>query len=120
MCGQKLWLWTRNAPHSFVKRLSCTQKMEVGWKTSQTFWRNPVFILGTASDSTETELLLSFPIHSTTDISAIAVKFTRASTSQSSQRKFLIRRRKYSNSEADRTTSRKMNHKRFVDCFPAP
>src|SRR3989338_6737208 len=120
MCEQKLWSWTRSAPHSFAKRLRCIQKMKVALKTSQTFWRNPVSILETASDSTETELLLSFPTPFTTDTFAMVAKFMRASTSQSSQRKFLTRRMKYSNSEADRTTSRKMNHKRFADCFPAP
>ena len=77
------------------KAFTLYAKMEVVLKTSQTFWRNPVSILGTASDSTETELLLSFPIRFTMDTFAMAAKSTRASTSQSSQRKFLTRRRKY-------------------------
>src|SRR3989338_3921274 len=87
MCALKLSSWTRSAPHLFVKRLRCMRKMEVASKTSQTFWRNPVSILGMASDSTETELLLSFPIRFTTDIFAMVAKFTRASTSQSPARK---------------------------------
>src|SRR3989344_3782013 len=96
----KLWSWTRSAPHSFARPLRSTRKMEVVLKTSQTFWRNPVSILGTASDSTETELLLSFPIRSTTAIFAMVAKSTRVSTSQSSQRKFLTRRRKVLKREA--------------------
>src|SRR3989344_9188454 len=90
MCGQKLWSWTRNAPHLFAKRLSCTPRMEVASKTSQTFWRNPVSILGTASGSTETELLLSFPIRFTTDTFAMVAKSTKESTSQSSQKKIFL------------------------------
>ncbi|OHA21175.1 MAG: hypothetical protein A2W52_04110 [Candidatus Taylorbacteria bacterium RIFCSPHIGHO2_02_49_25] len=64
-------------------------------KTSQTFWRNMESYLKAASDSTETEFLLSFPIRFTMAIFAMPVKFTKASTSQLFQRKFLIKSKKY-------------------------
>src|SRR3989344_2609744 len=109
MCGRKLSLWTRSAPHSFAKRLRCTQKMEVASKTSQTFWRNPAFILETASDSTETELLLSFPIRSTTDTFAMVAKSTRASTSQSSPKKIFAKGREVLKKGGAPTPKKKKN-----------
>jgi hypothetical protein len=46
-------------------------------------------------ESTRRGRLLSFPILFTRDYSNMAVNFTRANTSQSSQRKFLIKSKKF-------------------------
>lgn len=99
--------------------LNSTLKMILALKIFLTFWRKTAFILPAASESNETEFPLSFPIRSTLGYFAMLAKFTKANTSQSSQRKFLTRFRKFWGREADHTTKLKTNRKRFVVYFIA-
>src|SRR3989344_8342064 len=98
--------------------MNCMQRMARGWRILLTFWRNPASTQKTASGSTETEFLLSFPIRFTTDTFAMAVKSTRANTSQSSQRKFLIKSKKFYGKEESRRLKRKCQS-RLRDFFVA-
>jgi len=63
---------------------------------------------------------LFFPIHFIQDYFAMLAKSTKEITSQSLQRNFLIRRKKFWNKEANQGTNRKMNLNLSVVLFLAP
>src|SRR3989338_7393139 len=93
----KLLSWIKSEVYLFARPLSYTHKMVHDLRTFQIFWRNMVLPRVAARNCTETEFLLSSPIRFTTDTLDIRVKFTKVSTSQSSQRKFLIKSKRERN-----------------------
>src|SRR3989338_6461739 len=90
MFEPKLSLWTKRSPLLFAALLNYTRKTVRASKISQIFWRKTTSFLPAASESSETEFLLSFPILFTMATSVMPVKSTKASTSHSSQRKCLL------------------------------
>src|SRR3989338_9094437 len=75
--------------------LNFTPPATLGWKMSRIFWRNAGYFLAAERESTRRGRLLSFPILFTRDYFATPKNCTRASMSQSSQRKFLIKSKKF-------------------------
>src|SRR3989338_400478 len=120
MCVLNQLLLTARKLGLFAKHLSCTPRVIRGWRISQTFWRNAGLCPVAERESTRRERLLSFPIRSTLDYSNIVVNSTRENTSQSSQRNFLIRRKRFYASVESRGINRKMNRKHFAALSLAP
>ncbi|OGF95655.1 hypothetical protein A2Y47_00100 [Candidatus Giovannonibacteria bacterium RIFCSPLOWO2_12_43_8] len=77
-----------------VKHLSYTLKATRAWKRLLTFWRRIISKAEAENYGTTIEYVAFSPIHSITAIFATLAKSTRASTSQSLQRNFLIRFKK--------------------------
>ena len=93
--GQSKVSWWTERKQKLLKRcLSITPPATLGWKIYRTFWRNAGLCPAAEKESTRRGRLLSFPIPFTLGYFATEAKSTRASTSQSSQRNFLIRRKK--------------------------
>src|SRR3989338_11156531 len=95
--------------------LSITPPVTLGLKMSRTFWRNAGYFPAAERKSTRRGRLLSFPIRFTRDYFATPKNCTKESMSQSSQRKFLIKSKKFGSREDDRTTKQRMSHKIFAD-----
>src|SRR3989338_10593470 len=115
MFEPKLSLWTKRSPLLFAALLNYTRKTVRASKISQIFWRKTTSFLPAASESSETEFLLSFPILFTISTSFIPVKSTKASTSHSSQRKFLIEFNKFYGKEESHKRQR-MSRSHFAAC----
>src|SRR3990172_6692077 len=120
MCGQKVSWWTERKQKLSKLLLSITPPATLGLKMSQTFWRNAGLCPAAERESTRRGRLLSFPILSTPDYSNMAVNFTKESTSQSSQRNFLIRRKRSYANEENQDINKRTNRKRFAALSLAP
>src|SRR3989344_4082000 len=95
MCEPKALSWIERKRKLSKQFLNFTPKATLGLKMSRTFWRNAEYFPAAERESTRRGRLLSFPIRFTLGYSNMAVSSTRESTSQSSQRNFLIRRKKF-------------------------
>src|SRR3990167_4883765 len=93
--------------------LSFTPRATLGWKMSRTFWRNAGLCPAAERESTRRGRLLSFQTLFTLDYSNMAVNSTKGNTSQSSQRNFLIRRKRFYANAASHATNKRTNLKHF-------
>src|SRR3989344_7462502 len=120
MCGQKVLSLTARNRKLSKQFLNFTPRATLGLKMSRIFWRNAGLCPAAERESTRRGRLLSFLIRSTLAYSNMAANFTKESTSQSSQRNFLIRCKRYWRNGANHAINRKMNLKHFAALSLAP
>src|SRR3989344_5971257 len=120
MCGQKVLSLTARNRKLSKQFLNFTPRATLGLKMSRIFWRNAGLCPAAERESTRRGRLLSFPTHSIRDYSNMAVNSTKENTSQSSQRNFLIRRKRSYANEENQDINKRTNRKRFVALSLAP
>ncbi|PIP26172.1 MAG: hypothetical protein COX31_03740 [Candidatus Moranbacteria bacterium CG23_combo_of_CG06-09_8_20_14_all_40_16] len=92
---QKRLLWTERKQKLSNKLLNSTRKIIPALKTYLTFWRKKGFCEEAEKFGIKTGQNIFSLIPFTTDIFAMPKKFMKVSTSQSSQRNFLIKSKKF-------------------------
>src|SRR3989344_9326530 len=90
---KRLW-WKRKKRRLSAWLLNDMRKVINGWKIFQIFWRKTESFQEVERESIKPVRLLSYQIHFTQDYLTMRENYTKASTSQSFQRNFLIRCKK--------------------------